>query len=220
MNAPAGRFIELPESSDCVDQARKMLLRFIDGPEPSLRNLMYGFHAGDDVKSAQGLQDASSRKYVGEIVHRWKTWGDDDPVEVYLGIRLQSRRVLEGIGFRGDPSTLYLFDSGDAIGKLVEKRLPPDKRWWRRVLGGERLWHLYLHDEFIGVLQLEYQLRHYMVVHLQLHNGVRWPICLRRVWFRQETRFVIPPDAPHVPTAELEALYFTVSAIMRIHVCH
>lgn len=221
MDVPLGRFVELPVASVCVDNARGVLLsRFTERPDPPLRDLLYGVRSGNIHESRHGLQDLHSRKYVGQIVHQWQTWDDGDPVDVYLGIGLQSGRAFEAVGFRCEPNTLNLFDSGTSLGRLVEKQLPPDKRWWRRMLGGERLWHVFLHEEFIGVLQLVYPVGNSTVLQVKLHNGVAWPICLGRVWFRVETRFVIPPDAPPVPTDDLLALYVTLSALMRIHVGH
>ncbi|HUY91763.1 MAG TPA: hypothetical protein VMV10_23675 [Pirellulales bacterium] len=221
MDAPFGRFVELPWGSACVDEARRQFSRrIVEGPDPPLRNLLYYIRSGDRHESRYGLQDLDSRKVVGEILYRWKTWGDGDPVEIYLGIRLRSGRALEAIGFRCEPGTLYLFDNGNRFGRFIEKQLPPDKRWWRRMLGGERLWHVHLQEEFIGVLQLVYPVGKRTVIHVQLHNGVTWPICVASLAFRKESRFVIPPEAPEVPTDDLKTLYFMLSSIMRLHVCN
>lgn len=221
MSVPVGRFLELPWASVCVDEARRRFSsRIADEPDPPLRNLLYYLRSGDMHESWYGLQDVQSHKVVGQIQHRWKTWDKSDRVEIYLGIRLWSGRALEALGFRSEPTLLRLFESGSYLGKLVEKQLPPDKRWWRRMLFGERLWHVYLGDDFIGVLHLKYPVGTYTVLQVQLHNGVIWPIRVASAPFQKESRFVIPPEAPHVPTADLEALYFTLSAIMRIHVCH
>ena len=223
MDLPCGRFIELPWASICVDEARQRFSSNIaDEPDPPLRNVLYYIRSGNIHESRYGLQDFQSHKVVGQIQHRWKTWGETDPVQIYLGIRFRSGRALEALGFRAEPAILHLFDSGRFLGKVIEKQVAPDKRWWRRLLGGERLWHLYLGDEFIGVLQLDYPIGKRTVLQVQLHNGVVWPIHVASVWFggRAASRFVIPPQAPDVPSEELQALYFTLSAVMRIHVCH
>lgn len=164
------------------------------------------------------MKDASSSRFVGEVVHRGAHWSPGDPIETYLCIRLQSGKVLEAVGPRSDPEVLAFYLAGDPFGRFVEKELPPPKSWWKRIFAGERLWHVFLRDEFVGVLQFNYPVSNSSVLHLQLHNGTILPISAGTRWFHPETKFLIPPQSPPAADADVDNLHFFVSAVMRLHI--
>ncbi|HWB08672.1 MAG TPA: hypothetical protein VG826_05590 [Pirellulales bacterium] len=183
--------------------------------DPPLREIMFHHSTGSRCEGWRALRGVQCRRVAGEIVHR--TWPSpiNDPVESYIGIRLQSGKMLEALGFRCESGALSLYLDGAMFGRIVEKELPRPKGWWKRLLGGERLWHIFLHDEFIGVVQLAYPVGNTTVLSFQLHNGVALPIRLGTEWFQPATKFVIPPATPHLADVDLETLHFVLSAVMR-----
>jgi len=72
-----------------------------------------------------------------------------------------------------------------------------------------------MHDETIGTIELEYPVGKKSRLFVRLKDSTSLPLGLASRWGKKETRFVIPPDTPHVAGPELETLHFLLGVLFR-----
>lgn len=190
-------------------------------PAPPLRAIMFATKSGSRYESWYALKDSISKCAAGEVSYRLTCWDKTDPVQSYLVVRLKSGMIFEAVGLREEPDALVLYVQGSCIGQLLEKEVEKAAvSWWRRLMGGERLWHFVLRDQLIGYIELKYPVSKTTRLLFHLHNRESLPIGVASVWGREETRFVIPPDAPQIDECYLERVHFLLAIIFRVLICH
>ncbi len=201
--------------SACVERARQRLCLRQDAPQDiALRAITFATHTGSESEGWWGLKDHISGSVAGEVCF-CRIRSRTDPVQGYVCVRLSSGALLEAVEFASAPRITHLFARGTALGRMIEEQLPRDASWWRRIIGGKRIWQVFLRERMIGSVDLNYPLDKNSRLLLQTVDGTSLPIGLASVWGREETRFVIPPDAPRV-NDDLEALHFLLVIVFRI----
>lgn len=201
--------------SDCVESARRRLCLEQDAPRDiALRAITFATRTGTESEGWWGLKDHVSGSVAGEVCFR-RIKSKTDPVQGYVCVRLSSGALLEAVEFASAPQITHFFARGTALGRMVEEELPRETSWWRRIIGGKRLWQVFLHETMIGSVTLTYPLGKKSRLLLQMVGGASLPIGLASVWFREGTRFVIPSDAPRV-NDDLEVLHFLLVVRFRI----
>jgi hypothetical protein len=210
-----------PETaSACVKRAQGRLCLTLDAElTTGLRAITFATRSGSDADSWYALKDSLSRRAAGEAAH-CVSFDVTDPVQSYLVVRLLSDIVLEAVIFRSDPMTLLLYHQGAGFARLVEQNVSAPVGWWRRLLGGKRLWMVYANDELLASIVLEYPVRKTTRLLLVCENGLSLPIGVASRWRHKDSSFVIPPDTAEIDNAGLERLHFLVAVIFRIVVCH
>lgn len=188
--------------------------------DPPLRAIMFATRSGSRYESWYALKDSISKCAAGEVSYRLTYWDKTDPVQSYLVVRLRSGMILEAVGLRAEPAAQELYVQGSCIGQLLEKEAPKAVSWWRRLMGGERMWHFVVGDHFIGHIELKYPVSKTTRLCFHLHNDVSLPLGVASVWGRDETRFVIPPDTPQISECYLERVHFLLAIIFRVLICH
>ncbi len=202
--------------SDCVDLARGQLCLepYLEQDTPS-KAMMFATCTGSDATSRYALKDSVSGKAVGEASY-WSMGRKEDTVGAYVVASLRSSVFLEAVAFQSAPREFQLYRQGIAFGSLVEQDLPKPEGFWRRFLGGKRLWHVFLQDDMIGQIEFSYPLSKKSRLFLELNDTVSLPIGLASVWFKKDSSFVIPPDTPEVSDPDLETLHFLLAIVFRI----
>ncbi len=143
----------------------------------------------------------------------------EDPVRMYVAVRLASGELLELIELATEPGVCQFFDRGRRFGTAIKLSSPTKKGlWWQEIftLQERHTWLVSLHNQLYGEIGFKYPVSNHSRLWIEWDKHSPLPVNLGNVLCDDWHNLVVPHDSPVVCEPDLLRMHFLLSVFFRM----